>query len=42
MQMSLEEAIGYVAADELIEASFVCLNSSNIYIPAKFLLQTFV
>jgi hypothetical protein len=25
MQMSLEEAIGYVAADELIEASFLFL-----------------
>jgi predicted membrane GTPase involved in stress response len=25
MQMSLEEAIGYVAADELIEASFLYL-----------------
>jgi hypothetical protein len=36
MQMSLEEAIGYVAADELIEASFLFL-ILQIYIPAKIL-----
>lgn len=34
--MSLEEAIGYVAADELIEASFVFLSFSNEEFMQKF------
>jgi hypothetical protein len=39
MQMTLEEAIGYVASDELIEASFVF--SSNIYLVQKIYLILF-
>jgi predicted membrane GTPase involved in stress response len=39
MQMTLEEAIGYVASDELIEASFVFC--SNIYLVQKIYLILF-